>query len=936
MFDFEIARFLYRTSYLLEIVEASPYKSRAYFRAAMAVDGYGNYIEQLAQANQLRLLPNIGISIEKNIREIISTHNLVLLDNMQNDMPNTIYELIESPYLSEKLVKKMFANNIFSFHDLEEKFENASFSLPEKQKICSAISAYSKGYKYQYAHVKELAADLLNQLSGFNGVVGCAIAGDLRCSSELLDCGEIVCQITCSFETLVRKCKALKDFEYIGRSDNIIELLRFSIIFKVIIIDDIESYCRLEFIGLSSECGSNSSDIRLPLRQTNIASNDGVFSHIPLMVYGDLHMHTDWSDGIHSIEQMIEMARRNEYEYIAITDHSQSLKPYGMSEVDALSQIEYIRELNINSDVKILAGIEVDIKADGSLDYPDEILKKYDIVIAAIHSYFNQPALELYFRLEKALSNPYVDVLAHPMGRLLGKPGKITARRNELEIDIDTLIKLCMDNDVMLEVNCFPERFDLSIENAVKAIDAGIKITLGTDSHSAYHMNTIKYMTEIFERTAINREYILNTYHYEELKDILNKKKSRHLFENEVEVEIKDYNYYFGSNEDIKSGRIKVVGIDLTGSQEKASGFAVFSGNEVRTERILSNDEMIDEILKINPAVVSIDSPLSLPQGRCCARKDCECSRFGIMRHCELLLKHFGIGVYPCLIDSMVNLTSRGIELSESLRSKGINVIESYPGVAQDLLQIPRKRKGLNHLLKGLVNFGIRGIKDDISHDEADAITSALVGCFYLNDQYTALGNDSENYLIVPRLDNLNVKRKFIIGLTGKIACGKTTAAEYLRFKYGFGYFRYSQIISKLYNVTGRAELQKIGEIIAQNSKEQERLTEYILDNISDRLCYVIDGIRQPEDFKKLSDSLGTDFTLISITASVKKRFERYEKENNIHDFSEFTAIDNHKVESKIGYIAANADFEIKNDAGYKQFMEQIDNIVKKICTERG
>ena len=195
----------------------------------------------------------------------------------------------------------------------------------------------------------------------------------------------------------------------------------------------------------------------------------------------------------------------------------------------------------------------------------------------------------------------------------------------------------------------------------------------------------------------------------------------------------------------------RIVGIDLTGSERRASGWALMEGARVSTKSLCADDDLITETLGANPDLVSIDSPLSLPEG------------YGgrhvpIYRKCELALKRMGISVFWCLLPSMKMLTLRGIRLASELRKAGRVVIESYPGAAQDILGIPRKKASLAELKWGLSRAGIKGdfLTADITHDEVDAITSALVGLFYLADDYIALGTASEDYLIVPRSARFN------------------------------------------------------------------------------------------------------------------------------------------------------------------------------------
>ncbi|KKM68158.1 hypothetical protein LCGC14_1463740 [marine sediment metagenome] len=179
----------------------------------------------------------------------------------------------------------------------------------------------------------------------------------------------------------------------------------------------------------------------------------------------------------------------------------------------------------------------------------------------------------------------------------------------------------------------------------------------------------------------------------------------------------------------------KVIGIDLTGSEKRASGVAcLWDNNSVLTLRLKADEHIMTTVRTMKPDLVSIDSPLSLPE-----------DSTKIYRSCELELKRRGIGVYWCLLPSMKALTLRGIALAEALRAKGLTVIESYPGAAQDILGIPRKNKGIQVLAEGLAEYGIKGDLA-VSHDELDAITSAIVGQLYLEGKYEALG-----CLIIPK-----------------------------------------------------------------------------------------------------------------------------------------------------------------------------------------
>jgi len=223
-----------------------------------------------------------------------------------------------------------------------------------------------------------------------------------------------------------------------------------------------------------------------------------------------------------------------------------------------------------------------------------------------------------------------------------------------------------------------------------------------------------------------------------------------------------------------EGGHPRIVGIDLTGSEKRATGWALMKGSFATTKCIHSDDDLIQETLAADPDLVSIDSPLTLPEGF--GRPDVP-----IYRKCELALKRMGISVFWCMLPSMKTLTLRGIKLANELRQAGLNVIESYPGAAQDILGIPRKKASLQELKWGLSRAGIKGefLTTNVTHDEVDAITSALVGLFYLGDKYIALGTTAEDYLIVPRSTNFNyAKLAEVVAATGLASIPETCGHE--------------------------------------------------------------------------------------------------------------------------------------------------------------
>lgn len=359
-----------------------------------------------------------------------------------------------------------------------------------------------------------------------------------------------------------------------------------------------------------------------------------------------------------------------------------------------------------------------------------------------------------------------------------------------------------------------------------------------------------------------------------------------------------------------------VVGIDLTGSETKPSGWCVLRGTFAETDMIGSDDEIISRILSTAPALVSINSPLCIPAGRIRVEDDDPTrSKFGIMRRCERELKRRGINVYPCLLPSMQGLTRRGIGLAARLRDFGITVIESYPGAAQDIMGIPRKGAGEEFLRQGLMDFGILGrfATEAVRHDELDAITSALVGSFFLAGKCEALGGDSEDPLIIPDLHAM--PGPLVIGISGRIYAGKTTAARLLE-RIGFAYTRFSLVIDD--EIEARGELpsrrtrQKVGLEI-NRTKGQRWLCEQVLGRVRDQAVIVVDGLRFRQDHAFLTERYGARFLHLHIVAGTDLRRERYDRESK--GDSSFDQSDGDPVEREVDDLAGLAGATIDNSS---------------------
>ena len=856
MYDFEIAFYLYKISRLLEIFEENKYRAEAYFKAAMAVDSYSAFITRAYKSNNLKSIEGIGDSSARIIKTVIETGRCPELEKLEIKYDIEDYSLILSSGLSVKTIRKLFDNNIKTVSQLRDHFDSemqiGELGKSEKEKVRQFLKQYKRDQgQYLYSYVYCLQNELLELLNK-NREVKVAFSKEAGWK-ERADCISVVCKADA--------------YDYVKT------MLSSSDRYNHIFCMDQEIRCVTAF------------GIPVLICFGDITIKD---STVQPVLRGDLHMHTKWSDGKHSIEEMADYAAELGRKYIGISDHTYSLKvARGISEVDALQQIDEIHALKTKG-IQVLSSIEVEVLKDGTLDFSDATLAEFDYVIAGIHTYLQQNPMELRARLEKALSNPYVNILAHPTGKLLGRPGVMFSSREPYSLPFKDILNICKKNNVVLELNCFPERFDIGAEHFEEIIKSGVFVSVGTDSHSAAHLNCLEYAEMMLAKYPKMKKNVINTFSYNKLRRFFAGQRQTTASEVPPPVQVSerlDFNHYFGNHFGIITGNEVAVGIDLTGNESKPSGWAVLKGCCAITKPICTNEKLIEESLKYNPKVVSIDSPLSYPAGRDCTDPACDCRKYGITRYCERLLSSFGIGVYPCLIPSMEKLTNRGIALARKFRDLGVEVIESYPGVAQDILSIRRKQNGLEHLKNSYKNFGITGdyfAAQKISHDELDAISSALVGLFYLNGQYVALGNKAENYLIVPSVAPVP-KMRMVVGLTGEIGTGKTTLAEYLCFKHGFQSLRYSQIIQKLYSCDdSRTTLQNIGSNIAKNAEKQRQLSLEIIKEIEEHpnTNYVVDGLRHKIDFDTLSEHFGNKFVLLAIQSTFSNKFHRYNKRN--------------------------------------------------------
>lgn len=523
-------------------------------------------------------------------------------------------------------------------------------------------------------------------------------------------------------------------------------------------------------------------------------------------VIADLHLHTAWSDGNASVNTMARAVAASGLKYFAVTDHSRTSKLQG-----GLTPLLWLRQENAltlaTPQCPVLHGIEVDILKDGTLDLPHSLLSAADLVVASVHSNWTDDARINTDRLLTAIESGCIDIIAHPTSAVIGIPGAPDYVRAPAPVQWDEVFEKCALWNVGVEMNCFPSRLDLPLNLLRTAIGAGCAISLGSDAHARSHLLNLRFGMAALKE--LNAPVVLNRFSYAELQRWVADSRRKRQGLAKIRSSPLQGKLLFTSDDHRRTPAVRariqppqnvpegsrIVGIDLTAG-DKATGIAVLDGCDVETCSVFSDDEILAFIEKHRPSIVSIDSPLGLPGG-----EDSIDPKAGIVRVAEHELASIGIPAYPALIDSMRNLTLRGIRLRKAIEQleDAPRVIESYPGAAQDILCIPRKQKSLDQLREGLRRLGLKGSGlDTRSHDEMDAITSAIVGRYFESGSFEPMGIPTEAQLIVPKVSPLVFDVNPVICLAGRTGVGKSVVARYLSVFYGFHWIRTRDVIRQL------------------------------------------------------------------------------------------------------------------------------------------
>lgn len=566
----DIIQLLERIALYAEIYGDNPFKISAYRKAAQGLE----FDERsLAQIDDFTKVSGIGKGTNEIITEFIQTNQSTVLADLEAKVPSGLIPLLKIPGLGGKRIARLLAElDVKDATDLQAVCENGElatlkgFGKKTVENILAGLAEHAKRpERLPVAYMLTLAHQIEDYLKKVPEIITFSLAGSLRRLRETIKDIDFIIA-TNEFEA-VRA--ALLEMDHIksviASGDTKVSITladEYDVNVDFRLVSEAEYATTLHhFTGskehnikmrqLAKRRGEKINEYGVEVEATKeilqFTSESDFFKHfdlhyipaevrtgkgedilfkenVPLItkeeIRGDLHMHTTYSDGAESVEEMVITARKKGYAYIAITDHSKFLRvANGLTEARLRQQREEINRLNEKyPDIQILAGVEMDILPDGSLDFDDDFLKEMDIVIAAIHSSFNQTEAEIMKRLNTALDNPYVDIIAHPTGRVIG-------RREGYQVDVAQLIDRAKETGTVLELNANPQRFDLATEWLARAAEAGVTLAINTDAHKSSQMDFMDYGVRRAKAAMLQAPMVLNTWDKAELMQFLNRNK---------------------------------------------------------------------------------------------------------------------------------------------------------------------------------------------------------------------------------------------------------------------------------------------------------------------------------------------------------------------------------------------------------------------------
>jgi DNA polymerase (family 10) len=557
-----IAKIFYEIAEILEIQNVE-FKPRAYRKAAQAIESLGVNVKELRDKGRLKGIPGVGESIAKKIEELITTGRLKYYDELKKSLPIDFSSLENIEGLGPKKIALLYSKlGIKNAKDLEKaakagKIKSlAGFGVKTEKDIIENLGR-NKEKRFLISVAMPIAENIIRRLKG-SELVKAQFVGSLVRGKETI--GDIdILALTKDEKATVNRFASLHEVKKV--------LVKGENKCSVVLNNDMRADLRVwpknqygsalnYFIGskyhgialrqIAMKKGMKLSEYGLfrgervlasereediyrllgmdyiePELRENHGEIDAAINHVlPKLVKlsdirGDCQMHSAYSDGIHSVEEMAKKAKSLGYEYIAITDHGGNLKiANAMAYKSILERNKEIERISRNVGIKIISGIESNIDLKGNIDLTDKEAKEIDFVMASIHSGFKQPEDVQTKRILKAISNPHVNCIAHPTGRLLfGRRG--------YELDWDKIFKACKGNNVAIEINSQPDRLDINDEIAREAVKSGVKLMINTDAHTASQLEFMRYGVLQARRGWCEKKNVLNCLSYDDfIKEI--------------------------------------------------------------------------------------------------------------------------------------------------------------------------------------------------------------------------------------------------------------------------------------------------------------------------------------------------------------------------------------------------------------------------------
>ena len=551
----EIAKIFARIADSLDILDENGFKINAYRKASRNISSMPDSLDEFDGEKELSTIPGVGKDLSQKIIEHRLTGKIAYYEEIKKQVPDELAELLDirgvGPKFLRTLVKRFGVTDIESLKETiasPDILDVDGIGKKKIEQISRSIEVFEGGKKrMRLTEAHPLATAIKEETEGIPGVLKAELAGSLRRMRETVANIDIIASADDEAGVIEEFIALGFTKEILRKTENSARILTQTGVQTDILV--VAPHCYGS--ALQNITGSRSHNARireiaaakgLEADPVGIRKGSGYFSseeeiyeslgldyispelredrgeieaaragELPALLSkedlrGDLHAHSTWSDGASTIRQMADKAASLGYEYIAITDHSPSSRiANGLSVKRLWQKKEEVEKINSEGRaIRVLMGSEVDILPDGSLDYPDEVLRELDFVVASVHGSFSMEEEKMTKRICDAIENPNVDALGHPTGRLIGQ-------REPYKVDIDAVIETARNHDKALEVNSSYKRLDLKDIHARKAVEAGVKIIVSTDAHRVQHLERIIFGVGTARRGWVKKTDVVNT-----------------------------------------------------------------------------------------------------------------------------------------------------------------------------------------------------------------------------------------------------------------------------------------------------------------------------------------------------------------------------------------------------------------------------------------